>query len=317
MKTLKRTLLLLPVLGLAQLAQSAPLVGSHTWDFTEVYSNADGTIQFIELRECCGGAGETGLPGHTLSSSLHSWVIPGPALTPPTSNKHFLIATAAFAALPGAPVPDRIIPGAMVPFFSPAGDSLTYAPWDTWAFGAIPIDGVNSLQRTGMTGVNDPTNYAGGTGAVNGAPPPSFYCTAKTTSTGCLPFLSVTGDASATMPGQFNIISDDHVEGQIAIYLYGPQKANLDFHGGKLCVKAPFKRLNSLIKTADAIPCVTCAGNCRMVKRNFNALIQSGADPTLTAGASVRVQVRQRDPGNTVGGFEDNLSDAVAFTIGP
>lgn len=143
------------------------MAGSHTWDFTEVFSNADGTIQFIELRECCGGAGETGLPGHNLSSNLHSFIIPGPALIAPTSNKHFLLATQGFADLPGAPTPDRIIPAGSVPFFSTAGDSLTYAPWDTWNFGVVPTDGINSLKRNGTVSPNDPTNYAGATGSVD------------------------------------------------------------------------------------------------------------------------------------------------------
>ncbi|MCH8006584.1 MAG: hypothetical protein IH888_10190, partial [Planctomycetes bacterium] len=30
------------------------MAGGHTWEFTEFFSTADGTIQFIELKECCG-----------------------------------------------------------------------------------------------------------------------------------------------------------------------------------------------------------------------------------------------------------------------
>jgi hypothetical protein len=112
------------------------------------------------------------------------------------------------------------------------------------------------------------------------------------------------------------VFSSDHVEGEVGLYLYSFQKANLNFHGGKLCVKAPFQRLSSLVKATDGIACTSCAGTCRMFKRNFNALIQSGADPMLTPGQDVRVQVRQRDPSNTVGGFADNLSNGIAFTIG-
>jgi hypothetical protein len=311
----RNALLLLPAVGLLSLtAWSAPR-GSHTWDFTEVFSNADGTIQFIELQECCGGAGETGLPGHTLSSNSQSWVIPGGPLTPPTSNKHYLIATAAFAALPGAPTPDAIIPAGQVPFFNHMGDSLTYAPWDTWNFGAIPNDGINSLKRNGTVSINDPTNYAGATGTVNGAPPVSFYCTGKTTSQGCVPFLTTSGDPSATS-GPFSIFSNDHIEFAPAIYMYSFGKGSLNFHGGKLCVKAPFGRISSLVKATDQLPCVTCPGMCRMFKRNFNDFIQSGVDPNLTAGQQVRIQARQRDLADPTG-FGDNFSDGVAFTIGP
>jgi len=171
MKTSMKTFLLVFVVGLMGFSTppSAPPkepFGSHTWDFTEVFSNGDGTIQFIELRECCGGAGETGLPGHTLTSGTRSWVIPGGALTPPTSTKFYLIATAGFAALPGAPTPDAIIPAGSVPFLNFGGDTLSYVPWDTWAFGAVPTDGVNSRKRDGTISANNPTNYAGVSGSV-------------------------------------------------------------------------------------------------------------------------------------------------------
>lgn len=170
MKTFLRTLVLVPLAGLMGIAApppALPLVGSHTWDFSEVFSSGDGLVQFIELKECCGGPGETGLPGHTLTSGTRTWVIPGGPLTPPTSSRHYLIATPAFAALPGAPTPDAIIPSNHVPFVNVAGDSLSYIPWDTWTFGALPTNGVNSLKRSGTVSVNDPTNYAGTSGSVN------------------------------------------------------------------------------------------------------------------------------------------------------
>jgi hypothetical protein len=96
------------------------------------------------------------------------------------------------------------------------------------------------------------------------------------------------------------------------------EKARLGFHGGTLCVKSPLRRLSSTIGATDGLACIGCAGNCRMFKRNFNQLIQAGTDPMLTAGQTVYVQVRQHDPGNLgPTGFADNLSDALAFIIGP
>ena len=171
MKSAPRLLLAALALGFSSLSVHAAPLGSHTWDFTEVFSSADGTIQFIELRECCGGVAENGLPGHTLSSLSNAWPIPGGPLPGSTANKHYLIATSAFAALPGAPVPDAIVPSGMVPFFATGGDTLTYVPWDTWVFGALPTDGVNSLKRDGTVSANNPTNYAGGTGSVIVPPP--------------------------------------------------------------------------------------------------------------------------------------------------
>ena len=157
--------------------------GSHTWDVNEVFSDVTGNIQFIELLEKNGTTGETAVPGHLMNSSTNSksFTITGPALATPTSNKSYLMGTAAFAALPGAPEPDAIIPPSVLPFFfSTAGDSVFYNPWDTFAFGAVPTDGINSLNApgpVGTTATNSPTNYSGVSGSVDAsaatpAPPP-------------------------------------------------------------------------------------------------------------------------------------------------
>ena len=104
------------------------------------------------------------------------------------------------------------------------------------------------------------------------------------------------------------------MEAHLGIYLYSFLKGNLNFHGDKLCVKSPFFRVKTLVKATDGIPCTSCAGNCRMFKRNLNALIQSTTDPLLTPGQSVKVQAQQRDP---LDPFVDNLSNGIAFVIGP
>ena len=92
--------------------------------------------------------------------------------------------------------------------------------------------------------------------------PPDAYCTGKTTSGGCVPFVLFSGTPSASS-GSFDILSNDHVEAEPGNYLYSVGKASLNFHGGKLCVKAPFHRLTTLIKATDGVPCSGCAGNCR------------------------------------------------------
>jgi hypothetical protein len=106
--------------------------------------------------------------------------------------------------------------------------------------------------------------------------------------------------------------------GQPGLYLYGFTKGSLSFHGGTLCIKSPLRRLSTLIQATDGNPCTSCPGTCRVFERNFNQLIQSGADPFLLPGQRVNVQLRQRDPSNlTPTGFADNLSDAVSFVIQP
>ena len=145
--------------------------GAHTWDVNEVFSNADRTIQFVELVEAGGGPGELGVPSQTISSLTKSFTIGGGPLSPPTSNKFFLIATAAFAALPGAPAPDAIIPVGSIPFFATTGDTVSYGPYDSLVFLAVPTNGHLSLKRDLTTGLNSPTNYAGVSHAVDASGP--------------------------------------------------------------------------------------------------------------------------------------------------
>ena len=153
--------------------------GVHLWRLTELFSNADGTIQFVEMTTCCGSAGgEIFLGGQHLRSNTGDFIFPG-NLTAATANKHVLLGTSGYAALPGAPVPDYIIPDH---FFSTGGDTLSFAVYDTMIFGAgaLPTNGTNSLQKnqedatdTNFVAVNTPTNLheqSGSVVAVSGPP---------------------------------------------------------------------------------------------------------------------------------------------------
>lgn len=163
----------LVVCSLTGLSAGAAFAGSHTWNVNEVFSDATGNVQFIELVEANGTPNETGVPGHSMTSNAKNFVISGPALAAPSSNKFYLMGTAAFAALPGAPTPDAIIPAGVLPFFfSVGGDTVTYVPWDSFAFPSVPTDGTTSLNANLTTGLNSPTNYAGTSGSVDASPPP-------------------------------------------------------------------------------------------------------------------------------------------------
>jgi hypothetical protein len=147
------------------------MAGSHLWIFSEVFSNASGTIQFIEMVECCGAQNETLLQDKWIRSAVAHQEFTFPANLPCTNctaHKHLLFGTATFAALPGAPTPDYIIPEGSLPFFSVGGDTLQYWFYTnaTWTFGPVPTDGQSSLYRDGTTGCNSPTNFAGQTGTV-------------------------------------------------------------------------------------------------------------------------------------------------------
>ena len=151
--------------------------GVHLWRVKEIFSNSDGTVQFIELATCCGSTGEIFTGGQAVSSNSHTFTFPG-NLSGSTLNKHILLATSGFAALPGAPTPDHIIADN---FFSTGGDTISFSVYDTMVFGAgqLPIDGTHSLNKdpndetdTAFTATNSPTNFNDASGSVNASSSP-------------------------------------------------------------------------------------------------------------------------------------------------
>jgi len=136
------------------------------------------------------------------------------------------------------------------------------------------------------------------------------YCSGKTNTLGCIPFMCAEGRPSVSDTAPFSIVARDALPNEAGLLLYSFKRANLNFHGGKLCVKAPFTRLlpPKFAKTTGAPPCTG------VLRRNFNNQIQGGNDPLLTAGVIVRSQWRQRDPGVS---FGDTLSNGLQFAIEP
>src|SRR5713226_6247157 len=140
----------------------------HLWKIDEVYSNASGTVQFIEfLQPSFIIDDERFVGGQSLVDMAlgHSFTFPGNLPSMPAANQHFPVATPGYAALPGVPAPDYIL--AAHNFFSTSADTLTYAGGSdsvTWSAGQLPTDGTNSIQRaygapTFTTGPNSPTNF--------------------------------------------------------------------------------------------------------------------------------------------------------------
>jgi hypothetical protein len=136
----------------------------HLWRMTEVFSNADGTIQFLEMAALA--SGEQFVSGHTLTSTRgtvsHSFTVPTD-LPGDSGGKRMIFATEGFAAL-GVVTPDYVLPNG---FFFPAGGFINWAEVDLWTHPALPIDGRLSLDKeTGVTAVNSPRNFLDQTGSV-------------------------------------------------------------------------------------------------------------------------------------------------------
>jgi Dockerin type I domain len=143
----------------------------HLWIVNEVYSNASGTIQFIEFSTQ--STGQQFLATHTVSSSnganTNTFTYPSNIQVGPgdsTANKKFLMATTGFAAL-GLVAPDYIMPDG---FLFTSNLTVNFSNFDILSNLTLPTDGVLSLNRgagTTMTsGTNSPTNFAGVTGSI-------------------------------------------------------------------------------------------------------------------------------------------------------
>jgi hypothetical protein len=144
----------------------------HLWRFTEVFSTADGNVQFIEL--AVSNNGENFAQGATITSASTGRVFTFPEnLVGNTANKRLLIATSGFGALAGAVTPDYTLPS--TDFFNPAGDTLTLFLGfniDSRTYASVPTDGVTSRHFPSNTlAANSPTNYLGNAGSVNVVPP--------------------------------------------------------------------------------------------------------------------------------------------------
>ncbi len=163
----RRVIGVFTAMAAAGMFSSAALAGSHTWLVNEVFSNADGTIQFIELKECCGFAAENAVGLKRIRSDATGLVYTIPAnVVGPTGNKTILFATAGYAAL-GGPPPDFPLNPLPDGFFSVAGDTVRYGinppanQYSFFNFGAVPTDGCNSMNSPGpAVATNTPKNFA-------------------------------------------------------------------------------------------------------------------------------------------------------------
>jgi hypothetical protein len=135
----------------------------------------------------------------------------------------------------------------------------------------------------------------------------ALYCTAKTTSGGCVPTLSTLGGPSASAASGFTIRCAQVESSKLGLLFYGTSGAlGAPFQGGFLCVQPPSKRTplqNSGLGSA-------CGG---VFSFDFNAWISAGSDPALVAGSAVNAQFWFRDAANPIAGT--GLSAGVAFTM--
>jgi hypothetical protein len=164
-------------LGLALsslLGASAPVSAAfHLWQMNELYSNSDGSIQFLELTALA--PMQQFMKDHTLVTVVTATTAGPKVFTFPsnlpgdTAGRRMLIGTLGFANL-GVVVPDYVVPNGFFPLFN---GSIVFAEGaDTWTYSYhIGLCGGLSFARNGSTSLNSPTNFMGQTGALSDACP--------------------------------------------------------------------------------------------------------------------------------------------------
>jgi len=151
-------------------AASSAQATFHTFRIDEVFSNADGVVQYVVLREAAGFSGQQFLGGLTFTSthagSTKTFVFPSNLPSGSTGGRKALIATQGFAAL-NLVTPDYVVPNG---FIATDGGTLNYAGVDQITYGPLPTDGVTAITRTGAPVPNAPGNFAGASASVPALP---------------------------------------------------------------------------------------------------------------------------------------------------
>ena len=150
----------------------------------------------------------------------------------------------------------------------------------------------------------------------NGTPAPFVYCTAGTTTHGCVPAISYTGTPSASAGSGFTITVNS-VEGQKqGILFYGLNQTGFTIHSwgassSFLCVKAPTQRTHSQFSGGSFN---ACDGALTLDWNTFIAVNPGALGNPLPPGQSVFAQGWFRDPTSPK---TTMLSDALAFVVAP
>ena len=152
------------------LVTTAASAAFHLFRIEQLYSNADGTVQFVVMHQEPAANGENLWAGNALTSTRGGatkvFTFPANLPSSATAGRRVLVATPGFAAL-GLVPPDYVMPSGFLPM---DGGTVNYAGVDQVTYLSLPTDGVTAINRNGATIPNVATNFAGQTGSVAAAP---------------------------------------------------------------------------------------------------------------------------------------------------
>jgi hypothetical protein len=150
----------------------APGAALAAFQVQQLYSNADGTIQFVLLRETDGQNGLDQLAGKTLAATqsgrTKTFTFPANLPHSGTANRSLLIATQGYLDAPSyatefkAVAPDYVVPDR---FLSTDGGRVDFAGVDQMTYAALPRDGFSAVHRTGATIRDNAAQNFGGAAA--------------------------------------------------------------------------------------------------------------------------------------------------------
>lgn len=138
----------------------------HTFVVDQLYSSADGEIQFIVLRENANANGQHLLANHVITASgggTRTFRIPTDLPNSSTAGRQVLFASDGYVTLrataaPNLPAPDYTIPNR---FLATDGGFVDFAGIDRLTYASLPADGSNARHGSGGIAVNQARNYSG------------------------------------------------------------------------------------------------------------------------------------------------------------
>jgi hypothetical protein len=168
-----RTVLAVLAAIAAVLVPSPAPADFHTFTIDQLYSSADGEIQFIVLREAAGANGQDRLGGHQVTSShagvVKTLMIPSHLPSSGTAGRRVLFASDGYVALrtsmPSAnlPAPDYTIPNR---FLATDGGIVNFAGVSQVLYPALPGDGTNARYADTTVAPNLAQNFSGASAQV-------------------------------------------------------------------------------------------------------------------------------------------------------
>jgi hypothetical protein len=136
----------------------------------EIYSNADGSAQYVVLRETQGQDAQIAFAGVTLTATragtTKTYTFPRNPPSAATANARVLVGSVGFQAL-GLVATDYTIPDR---FVAVDGGTLAFGGVDSFTFESLPTDGVRARFRNGALAQNLATNLAGRSAAAIALP---------------------------------------------------------------------------------------------------------------------------------------------------